>query len=86
VSWYNESDQFSKSSAETQLKDAWHIRIDSRIRFQDPLFTNLTTIPSQINNRVSVVVPESRDFIVTVRLLVLPENPQFTFDNTFTMR
>jgi LysM repeat protein len=41
---------------------------------------------SQINNSVSIVLSESRDFIVTVRPLTIPENPQMTFDITFTIR
>lgn len=43
----------------------------------------VTGVNSQINNSVSVVLPESGDFIVTVRPLTIPENPQLAFDVTF---
>lgn len=40
---------------------------------------------SKINNTVSARLPESGDFIVTVRPLVGPENPQLAFDITFVI-
>lgn len=43
----------------------------------------VTGVNSQINNTVSVVLPETTDYIVTVRPLTLPENPQLAFDITF---
>jgi len=43
----------------------------------------LTGVNSQINNTVSVVLPETTDYIVTVRPVTLPENPQLAFDITF---
>jgi LysM repeat protein len=46
----------------------------------------VTGVNSQIKNIVSVVLPESGDFIVTVRPITLPENPQLAFDITFTIR
>jgi LysM repeat protein len=46
----------------------------------------VTGVNSQINNSVSVVLPESGDFIVTVRPITGPENPQLAFDITFTIR
>ncbi len=45
----------------------------------------ITGTNSQINNKVSVVLPETTDYIVTVRPLTLPENPQLAFDITFTI-
>ncbi|MFL7894199.1 MAG: LysM peptidoglycan-binding domain-containing protein [Anaerolineales bacterium] len=45
----------------------------------------VTGVNSQIKNSVAVTLPESGDFIVTVRPLTLPENPQLTFDITFTI-
>jgi len=43
----------------------------------------VTGVNSQINNTVSVVLPETTDYIVTVRPLTLPGNPQLAFDITF---
>ena len=43
----------------------------------------ITGTNSQINNTVSVVLPETTDYIVTVRPLTLPESPQLAFDITF---
>jgi len=40
---------------------------------------------SQIENTVSVTLPESGDFIVTIRPVTLPEGPQLAFDVTFTI-
>ena len=45
----------------------------------------VTGVNSQIKNNVSVTLPESGDFIVTIRPLTLPENPQLAFDVTFTI-
>ncbi len=45
----------------------------------------VTGVNSQINNSVSVVLPETTDYIVTVRPLTLPESPQLAFDVTFTI-
>ena len=41
---------------------------------------------SQIKNNVSVVLPESGDFIVTVRPITGPESPQLAFDVTFIIQ
>ena len=41
---------------------------------------------SQIENAVQAVLPESGDFIVTVRPVTLPENPQLAFRITFTIQ
>lgn len=43
----------------------------------------LTGINSQIKNSVSAVLPASGDYVVTVRPLTGPENPQLAFDITF---
>ena len=45
----------------------------------------VTGVNSQIENRVSVTLPESGDFIVTIRPITLPEGPQLAFDVTFTI-
>lgn len=45
----------------------------------------LTGTNSQIYNTVSAVLPETTDYIVTVRPVTLPENPQLAFDITFTI-
>lgn len=41
---------------------------------------------SQTQNSVSVVLPESTDYIVTVRPITLPESPQLNFTITFTIQ
>lgn len=38
---------------------------------------------SEIKNNVTITLPESGDYIVTVRPVTLPENPQLAFDITF---
>ena len=43
----------------------------------------LIGVNSQIKNSVSVTLPESGDYIVTVRPFTAPENPQLAFDITF---
>ncbi len=45
-----------------------------------------TGVNSQINNSVSVKLPESGDFIVTIRPITLPENPMLAFDITFIIQ
>lgn len=45
----------------------------------------ITGVNSQIENTVSVTLPESGDFIVTIRPVTLPEGPQLAFDVTFTI-
>ena len=45
----------------------------------------VTGVNSQIKNNVSVTLPESGDFIVTIRPITLPEGPQLAFDVTFTI-
>lgn len=45
----------------------------------------LTGNNSQIRNRVTAVLPESGDFIITIRPTVGPESPQLAFDITFTI-
>jgi LysM repeat protein len=46
----------------------------------------LTGINSQVNNSVVASLPESGDYIVTVRPATPPENPQLAFDITFTIK
>ena len=41
---------------------------------------------SQIENAVSVILPETTDYIVTVRPVTLPENPQLGFTISFTIQ
>jgi LysM repeat protein len=41
---------------------------------------------SQLQNAVQAVLPESGDFIVTVRPVTLPENPQLNFRISFTIQ
>jgi hypothetical protein len=38
---------------------------------------------SQINNRIAVTLPESGEYLVTVRPTELPESPALAFDITF---
>ncbi len=45
----------------------------------------LTGVNSQINNRVTVTLPESGDYLVAVRPTELPESPALAFDITFTI-
>lgn len=45
----------------------------------------VTGVNSQIENNVSVTLPESGDFIVAIRPITLPEGPQLAFDVTFTI-
>ena len=45
----------------------------------------LTGVNSQITNNVSATLPESGDYIVTIRPVTLPESPQLAFDITFTI-
>ena len=46
----------------------------------------LTGTNSQIRNNVSAVLPESTDFIVTIRPKIGPESPQLAVDITFTIK
>jgi heat shock protein HslJ/LysM repeat protein len=41
---------------------------------------------SQLQNAVSVVLPETTDYIVTVRPITLPESPQLNFTISFTIQ
>jgi heat shock protein HslJ/LysM repeat protein len=41
---------------------------------------------SQLQNSVSVVLPESTDYIVTIRPITLPESPQLNFTISFTIQ
>jgi LysM repeat protein len=43
----------------------------------------LSGVNSQINNNVTAKLPESGDYIVTIRPVTTPENPQMAFDITF---
>ena len=45
----------------------------------------ITGINSQIENNISVTLPENGDFIVTIRPVMLPEGPQLAFDVTFAI-
>lgn len=45
----------------------------------------LSGVNSQINNTVTAVLPESGDYIITVRPLTLPESPELVFDITFVI-
>lgn len=46
----------------------------------------LTGVNSQINNSVSTVLPASGDFIVIVRAITPPENPQLSFTVSFVIQ
>jgi len=46
----------------------------------------VTGVNSQISNSVSVKLPETGDFIVTIRPTTLPENPELVFDITFVIQ
>jgi len=45
----------------------------------------LSGVNSQINNSVVATLPETGDYIVTVRPLTLPESPELVFDITFVI-
>ena len=46
----------------------------------------LTGVNSQINNSVTAKLPESGDYIVTIRPITTPESPELLFDITFTIQ
>jgi len=46
----------------------------------------ITGTNSQIDNAVQIVLPESGDYIVTVRATTLPESPQLAFTIQFTIQ
>jgi hypothetical protein len=46
----------------------------------------LSGVNSQISNSVTTTLPESTDYIVTVRPITTPESPELLFDITFTIQ
>lgn len=46
----------------------------------------LAGVNSQIDNNIWTLLPESTDYVVTIRPLAPPENPQLSFTITFSIR